>query len=132
MKSPILLLTALLFAAPLAHAGAACPRLADDGDTCKHAAAPGFVVYDAAEKRWLHPDRFLANRLKRNGPNTWPTSREFPEYDQVKELDTFTALTSKGPCDMVFFHERWRLQANVWVWGEEMQSYQGCAVIFEE
>lgn len=114
---------------PLAQA--ACPATADDGETCRIAKAPGFMVFEAEREQWLDPDRFLALRKQRTGASTWGMSQQFPLYEKVGELDTFTAITRRGPCDMVFFHNRWRRQADVWEWGEEMKIWRGCAVVFE-
>ena len=50
---------------------------------------------------------------------------------KIKELDTFRVVTRTGQCDMVLFHSRWRLQADVWVWSDEMKIWRGCAAAFE-
>lgn len=120
---------AACFVAPMAQA--ACPANAEDGDTCRSAKSTAFQVYDAALKQWVDPDRFLTLRRGREGKLTWGESRDYPPYKKVKELDTFRAVTRTGMCDMVFFHGRWRLQADVWVWGDEMKTWRGCATVFE-
>lgn len=76
------------------------------------------------EKFW---ERYIASR----GGLSWERSATYPEYDKVKEGDTFMVVLEQGPCLMEFFHNRWRRANDVWRWGEDMNNYGGCPYVFD-
>lgn len=65
------------------------------------------------------------------GGLTWGKSSEYPEYEKVKEGDTFIVEVAQGPCLMEFFHERWRRANDVRRWHESVNEYGGCPYVFD-
>lgn len=76
------------------------------------------------EKVWM-------NYAKSKGGITWGMSKEYPEYEKVKEGDTLLIQLEQGPCLMEFFHNRWRRANDVRRWGESVNAYGGCPHVFE-
>lgn len=76
------------------------------------------------EKIWM-------DYAKSKGGITWGMSKEYPEYENVKEEDTLLIQLEQGPCLMEFFHNRWRRANDVRRWGESVNAYGGCPYVFE-
>lgn len=69
--------------------------------------------WDGKENVELFWQRYIVSK----GGLTWGRSSEYPDYDKVKEGDTFMVELKQGPCLMEFFHGRWRRANDVWRWG---------------
>lgn len=65
------------------------------------------------------------------GGITWGMSKEYPEYEKVKEGDTILIQVKQGSCLMEFFHNRWRRANDVRRWGESINAYGGCPYVFD-
>jgi hypothetical protein len=102
-----------------------------NGATRKASNSEGFEAYLASEGKWVEPDAFLAADKAGRPPNRWPDADVFPRYDQTKEHDTLLLNTPEGPCEMYFFHTRWRRRADVKAWGNELRSYKACGTVFK-
>jgi len=76
-------------------------------------------------------ETFWAKYLASKGGLTWPASNVYPDYEKVKEGDTFMVLLEQGPCLMEFFHNRWRRANDVWRWDESINDYGGCPFVFD-
>ena len=76
-------------------------------------------------------EKFWQRYLQQRGGPTWQQSAQYPDYDKVKEGDTFIVLLEQGPCLMEFFHGRWRRANDVWRWGEAMNEFAGCPYVFD-
>ncbi|MBB6522454.1 hypothetical protein [Pseudoteredinibacter isoporae] len=85
------------------------------------------LVWDQQENVEQFWDRYIDSR----GGLSWERSTDYPEYDKVKEGDTFMVELEQGPCLMEFFHSRWRRANDVWRWGEDMNNYGGCPYVFD-
>jgi len=83
--------------------------------------------WDGKENVELFWQRYIASK----GGLSWGRSSEYPEYDKVKEGDTFMVELEQGPCLMEFFHGRWRRANDVWRWGEAMNEYAACPFVFD-
>ena len=100
-----------------------------DGET--RAANDSFLAWDAVSEAWLSPDEFWQSFAERRRGKIWPSSTEFPPYDDVNEHDTFLYQHESGPCLMYFFHTRWRRANDVWRWDPAFNEYGGCATVFD-
>ena len=76
-------------------------------------------------------ETFWLDYANSRGGLTWGKSSEYPEYEKVKEGDTFIVEVAQGPCLMEFFHERWRRANDVRRWDESMNEYGGCPYVFD-
>ncbi|WP_395373870.1 hypothetical protein [Marinicella sp. W31] len=76
-------------------------------------------------------ETFWANYAASKGGLTWGKSKTYPEYEKVKEGDTFMVLLEQGPCLMEFFHNRWRRANDVRRWDESINVYGGCPYVFD-
>ena len=65
------------------------------------------------------------------GGITWGKSSEYPEYDKVREGDTFWVEMSEGPCLMELFHSRWRRANDVRRWHPSVNDHGGCPYVFD-
>ncbi|WP_420598080.1 hypothetical protein [Neptuniibacter sp.] len=65
------------------------------------------------------------------GGLVWGRSTEYPEYEKVREGDTFIIELKQGPCLMEFFHSRWRRANDVRRWDESINSFGGCPYVFD-
>lgn len=83
--------------------------------------------WDGKENVELFWQRYIASK----GGLTWGRSSEYPDYDKVKEGDTFMVELKQGSCLMEFFHGRWRRANDVWRWGEAMNEYAACPYVFD-
>ena len=76
-------------------------------------------------------EEFWAQYIASKGGLTWGQSSTYPDYDQVKEGDTFMVVLEQGPCLMEFFHNRWRRANDVWRWDDSINVYGGCPFVFD-
>ena len=90
-----------------------------------------FVAWDTGLMQWVGPESFWISFANRNRGRNWPSGREYPPYDEVKEHDTFLVQLESGPCLMYFFHSRWRRANDVRRWGEAFNDYGGCPHVFD-
>lgn len=93
-----------------------------------------FVLADE-QKKSAEPDvdveKVWMNYANLKGGITWGMSKEYPEYEKVKEGDTLLIQLDQGPCLMEFFHNRWRRANDVRRWDESVNAYGGCPYVFE-
>lgn len=89
------------------------------------------TIWSEKEQRYLTIDGFWREYANERGGLTWGEGKEYPEYSQVKEFDTFMVETEKGKCLMEFFHERWRRANDVRRWHERMNRFGGCPYVFD-
>jgi hypothetical protein len=62
---------------------------------------------------------------------TWKASSTYPEYDKLKQGDTFLVQLNQGACLMDFFHRRWRRANDARRWSDSMNAYGGCPYVFD-
>lgn len=74
---------------------------------------------------------FWSDYATSKGGLTWGESDTYPEYNKVKEGDTFLVQLKQGPCLMEFFHNRWRRANDVRRWDDSMNTYGGCPHVFD-
>ena len=79
----------------------------------------------------VNTEKFWQQYTDAKGGQTWPSASEYPEYDRVKEGDTFLIQLEQGPCLMEFFHNRWRRANDVRRWNPSVNEYGGCPFVFE-
>ena len=76
-------------------------------------------------------EAFWIEYANANGGITWGRSSEYPEYEKVKEGDTFMVEVAQGPCLMEFFHNRWRRANDVRRWHQSINDFGGCPYVFD-
>lgn len=89
------------------------------------------LVWDVKSANWVTPEQFWQNYVAEKGGLTWAKSAQYPEYDRVKERDTFLVELDSGTCLMEFFHQRWRRANDVVRWDTRFNQYGGCADVFK-
>lgn len=88
----------------------------------------------AAQLSWqpgTDVEEFWAKYTKAKGGVTFSLSSTYPEYETVKEGDTFLVKVKQGPCLMEFFHNRWRRANDVKRWHDSINEYGGCPHVFD-
>jgi hypothetical protein len=90
------------------------------------------IAWDADKQKWMTIENFWTSFSMRSGGKAWGEGREFPNYSDVNEADTFVYVTNKGKCLMEFFHERWRRAQDVERWDVRFNEYDGCPYVFDE
>lgn len=108
------------------------PALAEpprDGELRQYAGE--LMAWDGEKEQWLSPLGFWQVYAQRSGGITWGQSPDYPDYNQVKEFDTFLVEAQGGPCLMMFFHARWRRANDVRRWDEKFNQYAGCPNVFK-
>ena len=88
-------------------------------------------AWDADASEWVSLSDFWSRYADTRGGYTWGHSADYPEYDKVKEFDTFLVKTAKGDCLMEFFHSRWRRANDVQRWDDAFNEYAGCPYVFD-
>lgn len=88
-------------------------------------------VWQSQTSSWVTPEQFWQNYVAQKGGLTWPMSKEYPPYDEVKERDTFLVQVESGICLMEFFHERWRRANDVVRWDDRFNQHSGCGDVFK-
>ena len=88
-------------------------------------------AWDGSGNEWVSLDEFWRRYADRRGGLTWGSSREYPQYDKVKEHDTFLVELDSGTCLMEFFHTRWRRANDVRRWDDAFNDYSGCPHVFD-
>lgn len=76
-------------------------------------------------------EAFWSTYAESKGGLTWGKSANYPDYDKVKEGDTFLVELKQGNCLMEFFHSRWRRANDVRRWDESVNEYGGCPHVFD-
>lgn len=76
-------------------------------------------------------EAFWVAYAESKGGLTWARAAEYPEYNLVKEGDTFVVELKQGPCLMEFFHNRWRRANDVRRWDDSINDYGGCPYVFD-
>lgn len=103
----------------------------EHGQVREHTSAPP-QVWDADLRQWTELEAFWSRFAKAHTGRYWGRSRNYPEYEQVKEFDTFMVEVEQGPCLMEFFHQRWRRANDVRRWDDQMNEVLGCPHVFAE
>lgn len=88
-------------------------------------------AYNADAKQWTSLDDFWLAYAARRGGLTWPLSRVYPNYNQVREHDTFLVKLDSGTCLMEFFHTRWRRANDVHRWDDAFNKHSACPDVFK-
>jgi hypothetical protein len=101
-----------------------------NGATRPTSTTVGFEVWQASNGRFVDPEVFLVADKAGRPPNRWADSAVFPPYAETKAHDELLLLTPDGPCEMYFFHTRWRRRADVRAWGAELRTYKACGTVF--
>ncbi len=89
------------------------------------------LAWDEAGQTWLKPAAFWRAFADREEVKSWGQSREYPPYDDVRELDVFMVELDSGICLMQFYHQRWRRANDVRRWSPEFNSLEGCPDVFK-
>jgi hypothetical protein len=117
-------------APPATNAAVAAASTPRNGATRPATNTAGFEAWLESEARWVDADAFLAADKASRPANRFPDADVFPPYAETKEHDGMLLLTPDGPCEMYFFHTRWRRRADVRAWGKELRSYKACGTVF--
>lgn len=88
-------------------------------------------VWNQNIKQWQSGEAFWLSYAKSQGGLTWAKSTKYPNYDDVKEFDTFIVQLKQGTCLMQFFHSRWRLANDVQRWNDQFNDFSGCPYVFD-
>jgi len=88
------------------------------------------VVWHENTKTFLTPIEFWHAYAKENGGLTWGQSRNYPNYDDVKEFDLFMVELDSGVCLMEFYHSRWRRANDVRRWDIGFSDISACSDVF--
>lgn len=99
---------------------------AADGDQSETSANKD-VVWTAG----VNIDEFWLEYANSKGGLTWGRSATYPEYEKVKEGDTFLVEVKQGSCLMEFFHNRWRRANDVRRWNPSVNEHSGCPYVFD-
>ncbi len=89
------------------------------------------LAWHQAKANWLSIDAFWQDWVQNRASKNWPSSREYPIYDQVNETDTFLIQLDSGTCMMEFWHGRWRRANDVRRWDEKFNDYSACPYVFD-
>lgn len=88
-------------------------------------------VWNQQTQSWNSPIEFWHHYAKTKGGLTWGEGSTYPEYEKVKEFDTFLVQVEGGVCLMEFFHQRWRRANDVRRWDERFNEISGCPKVFD-
>jgi len=88
-------------------------------------------VWNEDSKVWQSGEAFWLSFAQNQSGLSWPKSTTYPNYDDVKEFDTFLVELKQGTCLMQFFHSRWRLANDVQRWNDKFNDYSGCPYVFD-
>ena len=80
---------------------------------------------------FVSPEAFWDHYVEGSTGKHWGSSREYPPYVEVSELDTFIVELDSGTCLMEFFHNRWRRANDVRRWDPQFNTVGGCADVFK-
>lgn len=83
------------------------------------------------DKTWFSIDDFWQNWASKRDHKNWPSSKQYPVYEQVKEQETFLVKLESGTCMMEFWHGRWRRANDVRRWDEKFNDYSACPYVFD-
>ncbi|GAA5213218.1 hypothetical protein ACFSJ3_00245 [Corallincola platygyrae] len=97
----------------------------------RQTSAGSLVAWDESKAEWVDIETFWLRYAEANGGLTWGKSREYPEYDKVKEFDKLLIELDQGNCLMEFFHSRWRRANDVRRWDDAFNEYGGCPFVFD-
>jgi len=89
------------------------------------------LAWDEKNKKFVTLKKFLENYMERNSNKVWKQSRNYPNYNDVKEYDLFMVEIDAGICLMEFYHERWRRANDVRRWDPAFNEFSGCAHVFD-
>ncbi|MBN3563061.1 hypothetical protein [Aliamphritea spongicola] len=101
-----------------------------DGEL-RETASGELLAWDEVGQTWRKPVAFWQAFAQRDGIKSWGQSREYPPYDDVRELDVFMVELDSGVCLMQFYHQRWRRANDVRRWSPEFNSLAGCPDVFK-
>ena len=73
---------------------------------------------------------WLAYAARGGGP-TWGRGVDYPDYEKVREGDTFMVEIDGQPCLMEFFHQRWRRANDVRRWDVAFDGFGACPRVFD-
>ena len=90
-----------------------------------------YLAWNAKSEKWIKIEAFWQKFTEQNNGLTWKASAKYPPYNQLKEFDTFMAITDKGNCLMEFYHTRWRRANDVRRWDDKFNDYAGCPFVFD-
>ena len=88
-------------------------------------------AWSDTSKSWLSIEDFWKEYTDARGGLTWGEGTEYPEYNKVKEFDTFLVQVKQGKCLMEFFHSRRRRANDVRRWNPAFNDYGGCPNVFD-
>lgn len=90
------------------------------------------IAWDAQQEKWMTIEKFWLAFVNRTGGLTWAEDIEYPDYDKVKEFDTFMVRMRQGKCLMQFHHQKWRRAQDVNRWDEKFNLYGACPYVFDQ
>ena len=88
-------------------------------------------LWSEEDKKHIPVETFWRQYADTKGGLTWGEGREYPEYEKVKEFDTFLVEVDQGKCLMEFFHSRWRRAQDVRRWDPQYNQLLGCPHVFD-
>lgn len=90
------------------------------------------IAWDGMQEKWLTVEKFWKAFAERNGGITWGEDIEYPDYEKVKEFDTFMVRMKEGKCLMQFHNKMWRRAQDVNRWDEKFNLYGACPYVFDK
>lgn len=88
-------------------------------------------AWDTEQLQWVTLEQFWLNYARERGGLTWGKRKDYPAYEQVKELDTLLIEIDGKTCLMEFFHQRWRRANDVRRWHPAFNEYGACPFVFD-
>lgn len=88
-------------------------------------------AWNSESKQWQSPQAFWQSYGERKGGISWGKSKEYPEYEEVKEGETLLIELESGTCLMEFFHSRWRRANDVRRWDDAFNQVGSCPDVFK-
>lgn len=88
------------------------------------------MAWNQHQNKLQGPLEFWQSHAKLIGSTYWGESTVYPNYDDVKEHDTFLVRVPSGVCLMEFFHQRWRRANDVRRWDDKFNEIEACADVF--
>lgn len=91
----------------------------------------GMQAWHSKSNQWLSLEGFWDAYAESRPQKHWPTSSNYPKYEELKEGDTFLVQLKDSSCLMEFYHSRWRRANDVRRWDDAFNAYGACPFVFE-
>ena len=105
--------------------------LAVDSGEVRQSVDSGMQAWHEQSQKWLSIEMFWDVYAKGRNQKNWPTSVDYPKYEDIKEGDTFLIQLKDSSCLMEFYHSRWRRANDVRRWDDAFNAHGACPFVFE-